>query len=94
MEHRVHSQSVSVVVETRDAFARHGEEMVRARYAPELANRGFEWPATGVTLEDFRDKEVIVAQLVASSWDGRSWTPSSTHWRNWRTWRSLRPIVG
>jgi GNAT superfamily N-acetyltransferase len=53
----------SVVVETRDVFSRHAEELVRARYAPEMANRGFTWPATGVTPEDFRDREVIVARV-------------------------------
>jgi GNAT superfamily N-acetyltransferase len=63
MERRFYSQSEPVVVETRDVFARHGEELVRARYAPEVANRGFEWPAAGVTMEDFRDKEVIVARI-------------------------------
>lgn len=63
MEQQVHSQSLPVVVEARDVFARHGEELVRGRYAPELADRGFEWPATGVSREDFRDKEVIVARI-------------------------------
>jgi GNAT superfamily N-acetyltransferase len=52
-----------VVVETRDAFSRHAEELVRARYAREVTDRGFEWPATGVTPDNFRDKEVMVARV-------------------------------
>lgn len=47
----------------RDPFARHGEELVRARYGPEVADHGFEWPQIGVTPEDFRDKEVIVSHI-------------------------------
>ncbi len=52
-----------VIVETRDRFARHGEELVRSRYAAEVADRPFEWPHTGVTRENFRDTEVIVARV-------------------------------
>jgi len=63
MEQRVYSQSVPVAVETCDVFARHGEEVLRARYWPGVADRGFEWPATGVTLDNFREKEVIVARV-------------------------------
>ncbi len=52
------------VAEIRDVFARHAEELLRSRYWPGMAGRGFEWPATGVTgVEDFRDKEVIVARI-------------------------------
>lgn len=47
----------------RDRFSTHGEELVRARYGPELANRSFEWPQTGITHEDFRDREVNVARV-------------------------------
>jgi len=53
----------AIVAETRDAFSRHGEELVRARYAPQIAGRGFTWPATGVTAEDYLDKEKIVARI-------------------------------
>ena len=52
-----------VVVETRDAFSRHAEEVIVARYGPGVADRGFHWPATGVAVEDFRDKEGIVARV-------------------------------
>ena len=62
MEHRVYSQSVPVAVETCDVSARHGEEVLRARYWPGVADRGFRWPATGVTFDNFREKEVIVAR--------------------------------
>jgi GNAT superfamily N-acetyltransferase len=47
----------------RDRFSTHGEELIRSRYGPEVADRSFEWPQTGVTPEDFRDKEVIVAHI-------------------------------
>jgi GNAT superfamily N-acetyltransferase len=50
-------------VEIRDAHSTHGEEWIRARYAPEVADRGYGWPATGVTREGFRNQEVIVARL-------------------------------
>ncbi len=61
MQERVYSQSVPIAVETCDVFARHGEEVLRARYWPGVADRGFQWPATGVTFDNFREKEVIVA---------------------------------
>jgi len=51
------------VAETRDVSARHAEELLRSRYWPGVADRGFEWPAAGVTMEDFRDEEVIVARI-------------------------------
>jgi GNAT superfamily N-acetyltransferase len=50
-------------VETRDCFLRHGEELIRARYGPEVADHGFEWPQIGVTPEGFRDNEVIVSHV-------------------------------
>ena len=52
-----------MVVETRDCFSRHGEELIRARYGPELADHGFEWRPTGVAPENFRDTEVIVSHV-------------------------------
>jgi GNAT superfamily N-acetyltransferase len=53
----------AVAAETGDAFSRHAEELVRARYAPQIADRGFTWPATGITAEDYPDKEKIVARI-------------------------------
>lgn len=53
----------SVDVSFRDRFSTHGEELIRSRYWLGVADRSFEWPRTGVTPEDFRDKEVIVAHI-------------------------------
>ena len=47
----------------RDRFSTHGEELIRSRYWLGVADRSFEWPQTGVTPEDFRDKEVIIAHI-------------------------------
>ena len=51
------------LAETMNPFAQHAEELLRSRYWSGMADRGFKWPATGVTVEDFRDKEVIVARV-------------------------------
>ena len=59
----VDTKSADVIVETRDVFSRHAEEVVRSRYGPGVADCGFNWPATGVTEENFRDKEVVVARI-------------------------------
>ncbi len=53
----------AITVEVRDSLSTHGEELIRARYGPEVADRGYEWPATGVTRPDFRNAEVLVARL-------------------------------
>jgi GNAT superfamily N-acetyltransferase len=53
----------NVEVTIRDPFCRHGEEVVRSRYGPGVRKRWAEWPQTGVSIEDFRDKEVIVAKV-------------------------------
>ena len=50
-----------VEVGIRDAFAAHGEELVRSRYGHEVRTRCSTWPRTGVSHENFRDQEVIVA---------------------------------
>jgi len=50
-------------VETRDEFSRHGEELLVARYGPGVADRGFTWPARGVTAQNYRDTEGIVARV-------------------------------
>ncbi len=63
MGYRHLSQAQDVVVEARDAFGQHGEELVRARYSPVTADRGFEWPQTPVTLDNFRNSEVIVGRV-------------------------------
>ncbi|HET6453666.1 MAG TPA: GNAT family N-acetyltransferase [Armatimonadota bacterium] len=47
----------------RDRFSTHGEELIRSRYWLGVADHSLEWPRTGVTPEDFRDKEVIVAHI-------------------------------
>ncbi|UCH33654.1 MAG: GNAT family N-acetyltransferase [Armatimonadota bacterium] len=52
-----------VVVETRDAFSRHGEELLVARYAPGVADRRFTWPATDITPDGYRDQEGLVAHV-------------------------------
>jgi len=58
------SQSAqSLVVEPRDVFARHAEELLIARYWPGIADRDFQWPATGTTLEECRAEEGIVARV-------------------------------
>lgn len=62
-DNSVYVQSGQTVVETRDAFSRHGEELIVARYGPGVADRGFTWPATGVTVENSRDREGIVARV-------------------------------
>ena len=63
LRHTVVSQSKEHVTETRDPFSRHGEELIRSRYGPEVANHSFEWPQTGVTCENFRDEEVILSRI-------------------------------
>ena len=63
LEHTGVSQYDEQVTETRDPFTRHGEELIRARYGPEVADHSFEWPQIGVTPEDFRDTEVIVSRV-------------------------------
>jgi GNAT superfamily N-acetyltransferase len=55
--------SSAVSVETRDEFSCHGEEVLIARYWPGIADRGFTWPATGVTIENYRNREGIVARV-------------------------------
>lgn len=57
------STAPEATVEIRHAHSTHSEEWIRARYAPEVADRGYEWPATGVTRGGFRNQEVIVARL-------------------------------
>ena len=57
------SESREQVVGIRDPYTRHGEELVRSRYGPELADHSFEWPQIPVTSEDFRDTEVIVSRI-------------------------------
>jgi len=63
LQHTGNLQSGEQVVETRDPFSRHGEELIRARYGPDVAEHGFEWPHTDVTRENFRDEEVIVSRI-------------------------------
>lgn len=51
-----------IEVTLRDSFSRHGEELVRSRYAHEV-RKWLAWPQTGVSVENFRDKEVVVAKV-------------------------------
>ena len=54
-------QSVqSLVVEPKDVFAQHAEDLLIARYHPGIAGRGFHWPATETTLVN---QEGIVARV-------------------------------
>jgi len=52
-----------VEVTVRDPFSEHGEELVRSRYAPEVREQWGQWPQTAVSIDDFRDKEVLVAKV-------------------------------
>jgi len=59
-----HLQSAQkVVVETRDVSAEHAEDLLIARYHPGIAKSGYQWPPTGVTVQDFRNQEGIVARV-------------------------------
>ena len=53
--------SAAVSVETRDEFSCHAEGLLIARYWPGIADRGFTWPATGVTVDNCRNREGVVA---------------------------------
>ncbi len=52
-----------VEVTALDPFSRHGEELVRSRYGPEVREQWGAWPQTGICIDNFRDKEVIVAKV-------------------------------
>lgn len=60
---QVQSVEGEQVTSVRDLFSRHGEELVRSRYGPEVADRGFAWPRIDVSRESFRDTEVIVSRV-------------------------------
>lgn len=61
--HTLCTQPMEPITETRAPHSRHGEELIRARYSPNVADHGFEWPQTGVLRESFRDTEVIVSRI-------------------------------
>jgi len=63
MEDHAYTKSTPVVVEPRDNLAEHAEDLLIARYHAGIADHGFQWPAVGITLEDFRDQEGIVARI-------------------------------
>ena len=52
-------------VKLRDSFSKHGEELVRSRYAAEVRTRWLTWPQTVDSTEEdlFRSEEVIVAKV-------------------------------
>ncbi len=66
MEDQVCTRSTPVVVEPRDDLAKHAEDILIARYHAGIADHGFQWPVTGITLEDFRNKEGIVARIAGT----------------------------
>ena len=63
MQAHVYTQSAPVLVAPRDDSAQHAEALLIARYHPGIADRGFAWPEVGITLENFRNKEGIVARV-------------------------------
>ncbi len=52
-----------VEVTVRDPFSRHGEELLRSRYGPEVREQWGTWPQTDLCIDNFRDKEVLVAKV-------------------------------
>ena len=54
----------------RSPSSRHGEELIRSRYGPEVADHSFEWPQTGVTHENFRD--TVIVSLIDGVVAGRA----------------------
>jgi len=66
MESQVYTESTPVVVEPRDGLAKHAEDLLIARYHAGIADHGLQWPVTGITVEDFRNKEGIVAQVAGT----------------------------
>jgi ribosomal protein S18 acetylase RimI-like enzyme len=66
MENQVYTRATPVVVEARDSLAKHAEDLLIARYHAGIADHGFQWPVTGITVEDFRNKEGIVARIAGT----------------------------
>ncbi len=58
-----YTQSTPVTIGPRDDCADHAENILIARYHPGIADHGFEWPEVGITVEDFRNKEGIIARV-------------------------------